>query len=68
MKILYFSVFLLVVLSACTVSPWERGNLAKQEMSITPNPQQAALMEHAFESKEASSGGMMGSGGGCGCN
>ncbi len=68
MKILYFSVFLLVVLSACTVSPWERGHLAKQEMSITPNPQQAALMEHVFDSKEASSGGMMGSGGGCGCN
>ncbi len=58
----------LLYLSACSVSPWERGNLAREEMAITPFPQQSALREHVFESKEASSGGVVGSGGGCGCN
>jgi len=59
---------LLVSCSACSVAPWERGNLAKQQMLITPNPAHAALRAHVFDSKEASSGGIGGAGGGCGCN
>jgi len=56
------------ILSACSVAPWERGNLAKREMSLTPNPALSTLRAHVFDSKEASSGGGGGSGGGCGCN
>jgi len=56
-------------MQGCTqVSAWERGNLAKPEMSINPNPNQNAFREHIFTSKEASQGGHTGAGGGCGCN
>ncbi|MBD9363182.1 DUF4266 domain-containing protein [Methylomonas fluvii] len=62
----------LSVLTQCfgcsAVSPWERGNLAKEEMAITPHPNREAFRDHIFTSKEASQGGHGGSGGGCGCN
>ena len=54
---------------ACShVKPWEKGTLAKREMLIAPNPVYSELRAQVYESKEASSGGMGGSGGGCGCN
>ncbi|HTR01257.1 MAG TPA: DUF4266 domain-containing protein [Candidatus Acidoferrum sp.] len=57
------------LLSACTpVAAWERGTLAKPEMALTPDPLDAALHDHVYFSKEASSGGNSASGGGCGCN
>lgn len=59
---------LLLVIPACSVAPWERGNLAKRQMLISPNPTHSALRAHVFESKEASSGGLGAGGGGCGCN
>jgi hypothetical protein len=53
----------------CTsVSPWERGNLAKEEMALDPNPKLNHLRDHIFTSREASQGGLTGNGGGCGCN
>lgn len=60
---------LLLGLSACTpVKPWERGYLANPNMSWQPMPQKAALDNHIYFSKEASSGGGQAVGGGCGCN
>ena len=56
------------MLSACSVAPWERGNLAKRHMSIVPDPNKTALRRHVFDSKESSQGGMGVAGGGCGCN
>ncbi|WAR46474.1 DUF4266 domain-containing protein [Methylomonas rapida] len=50
------------------VSPWERGNLAREDMSINPNPNLNRFRDHIFTSKEASQGGHSGAGGGCGCN
>jgi len=58
-------------LSACSslgVEPWERDLLAKKEMALTSNPVDAALDDHIYFSKEASSGGKSFGGGGCGCN
>lgn len=63
-----FFAVLSMTLSACSVAPWERGNLAKRNMLITPNAQQSALRAHVFDSKEATSGGLGAAGGGCGCN
>ena len=54
--------------TACSVAPWERGNLAKKQMLINPDPNRSALRNHVFDSKESSQGGMGGTGGGCGCN
>ena len=56
--------------SGCTptVAPWERGTLAKPQMALVPDVQQAALLQHTYFSKEASTGGYGVGGGGCGCN
>jgi hypothetical protein len=50
------------------VQPWERGTLAKKEMSMNPNPNLSKFRDHVFNSKESSIGGHTGGGGGCGCN
>jgi hypothetical protein len=59
------------LMSACSlerVKPWERDLLAGKKMQLTPSPLEAALDEHIYFSKEASSGGAGVGGGGCGCN
>jgi hypothetical protein len=60
-----------VLLSGCSslgVEPWQRDLLAKDEMALTAAPLDAALDDHIYFSKEASSGGRGFGGGGCGCN
>ncbi len=53
--------------SACTnVQPWERDLHARADM--IPNAHDAAIDDHIYFSKEASSGGRGFAGGGCGCN
>lgn len=62
---------LIAGLSACSslgVKPWERQKLAKPEMALDSAPLSAALDDHIYFSKEASSGGRSFGGGGCGCN
>ena len=54
--------------SSMGVEPWERNILAKEEMQLTPDPVEAAIDDHIYFSKEASSGGRGFGGGGCGCN
>jgi hypothetical protein len=61
----------LVAVSGCTslgVQPWERDVLARPEMSLDADPLDAAIDDHIYFSKEASSGGRGFGGGGCGCN
>ena len=66
MCVLSFAFYLL--LTACsTVSPWERGTLAKVEMSLEPFPLQNSFRTHQYGSREAASGGGAVGGGGCGC-
>jgi hypothetical protein len=50
------------------VQPWERDVLARPEMSLDNAPLDAAIDDHIYFSKEASSGGRGFGGGGCGCN
>jgi hypothetical protein len=54
--------------SSMGVEPWDRDILAKDEMQLTSDPLEAALDDHIYFSKEASSGGRGFGGGGCGCN
>ena len=68
MKKWLIAVLCLSSVGCATVEPWERGRLAKKEMSFEPDPMQAAFHRHVYFSKEASSGGTSTSGGGCGCN
>jgi hypothetical protein len=60
---------LILCLQACEpVEPWERGDLAKPQMALDPNPTNNALRAHTFAAREATQGGNAGVGGGCGCN
>lgn len=61
---------LALVVSSCAakINPWERGNLAKPQMAIEPDPTAATVRQHMFFSKEGASGGYGAGGGGCGCN
>ncbi|HEX2747446.1 MAG TPA: DUF4266 domain-containing protein [Verrucomicrobiales bacterium] len=52
----------------CRIKPYERGVLAKNVMADSPDPLLAAMTEHAYFSREATSGGGGVGGGGCGCN
>lgn len=59
----------LLGLAGCAgVQPWERDVLARPEMSLDNAPLEAAIDDHIYFSKEASSGGRGFGGGGCGCN
>jgi Domain of unknown function (DUF4266) len=75
MKIDRLSVLCLVagaaLVSGCSslgVKPWQRDVLAREEMRLDANPLDAAIDDHMYFSKEASSGGRSYAGGGCGCN
>jgi len=50
------------------VQPWEKGNLAKPEMTFDHDPLDKGFKEHIYSSKESASGGSGVGGGGCGCN
>jgi hypothetical protein len=59
----------LLGLAGCAgVQPWERDVLARPEMTLDNAPLEAAIDDHIYFSKEASSGGRGFGGGGCGCN
>jgi hypothetical protein len=65
----------LVVLAFCAtttacapVQPWERGRLAQAQMALESDVLLEAMNQHTYTSKEAASGGVGASGGGCGCN
>ena len=75
MKFKHASSLLLVccamLAGGCTslgVKPWQRDVLAREEMQLDANPLDAAIDDHMYFSKEASSGGRSFAGGGCGCN
>jgi hypothetical protein len=60
--------FALWLPGCAAVEPWERDVLARPEMSLDAHPLDAAIDDHIYFSKEASSGGRGFGGGGCGCN
>ena len=62
------SVMLFSACSTMGVDAWERDILAKDEMQLVADPLEAAIDDHIYFSKEASSGGRGFGGGGCGCN
>ncbi len=63
----FFYFLPLLFIGCSSVSPWERGTLAKAEMSLEPAPLQSSLRSHQYGSREAASGGGQSGGGGCGC-
>ena len=69
---LLVATLLALFLSGCAtlerVQPWEREVLADPIMQLEPDPQEAALDEHIFSTREGGAGGYGAAGGGCGCN
>jgi PBP1b-binding outer membrane lipoprotein LpoB len=60
-------VLLNLMLTGCSVAPWERGNLAKPQMALDSHPTQTNFRGHAYGSREGATGSSVGAGGGCGC-
>jgi hypothetical protein len=62
----------LLSLSACAlvqpVQPWEKGTLARAEMTFEGDQLDQKFVEHIYSSKEGAFGGAGVGGGGCGCN
>ncbi|MEN9317306.1 MAG: hypothetical protein RIS35_3699 [Pseudomonadota bacterium] len=50
------------------VQPWEKGTLARPDMTFEVDRLDFEYVEHTYSSKEAASGGAGVGGGGCGCN
>jgi hypothetical protein len=50
------------------VQAWEKGNLARPEMTFDSDRLDTKFVEHTYFSKEAAFGGSTVGGGGCGCN
>lgn len=60
------------VLPACSsitpVAPWQKGTLARPEMTFEWDRLDTEYIDHTYSSKESASGGAGVGGGGCGCN
>ena len=67
-----FSVFLLIIVGACSVTPWvkpyERANLSDPIMSFSRDPVSEAYIHHVYDAREGARGAGLATGGGCGCN
>lgn len=50
------------------VQAWQKGVLARPDMTFEGDRLETGFAEHIYTSKEASSGGTGLGGGGCGCN
>jgi hypothetical protein len=62
---------LLILAGACgctTVSPYQRGYLARPDMALDAGIGTSKALEKTYSAKEAASGGASVGGGGCGCN
>ena len=61
--------FVFVFASGCArTRPYQREDLARPEMAPDPDPDEAALQQHLYGTREGAIGGSGGGGGGCGCN
>ena len=69
MRVLVPIALALLALTGCTtVQPWEKGNLAKPEMTFGGDKLETRYADHVYTRREAASGGAGVGGGGCGCN
>lgn len=50
------------------VEPWEKQQLARDDMALNHEKLDLSLDDHIYFSKEGTSGGRAFAGGGCGCN
>jgi Domain of unknown function (DUF4266) len=65
---LFFMTLSVCACSVTPVEPWQKGNLAKPEMTFEADVLDKNFTEHTYFSKEGAFGGAGVGGGGCGCN
>ena len=66
---LFLALAFAAVLAGCAnVAPYQRGYLARPDMSFEASPGTAKTMEKVYVSKEAASGAATVGASGCGCN
>jgi hypothetical protein len=62
----------LIALAGCSTyqppQPWEKGQLARADMTMESDALDQRFVQHIYSSKENASGGYGVGGGGCGCN
>ena len=64
-----FLLLTVAVAAGCApVAPYQRGYLARPDMSFEDSPGHARAIEKTYSAKEGASGGASVGGGGCGCN
>jgi hypothetical protein len=68
MKVVLFCASVLLMGGCATVKPWERGALARAEMSLEGSLGEGKALAKTFSAKEAAFGGGGVGAGGCGCN
>lgn len=72
MKLLLYlliEVLLIFMLHSCAiVKPYQREYLADRIMNFDSNQDEISMERHFLETREGSSGGQGGAGGGCACN
>ncbi len=61
-------IFSLLFSGCVAVKPYERENLADRIMDFDAIAAESGMERHFLETREGSSGGHGGSGGGCACN
>ena len=66
------TLLLAAALTGCATSqgpkPWEKGNLARPEMTMAGDALDQRFTQHIYQSKENGTGNSGVGGGGCGCN
>ncbi len=73
LNLMLISGLLTLLLTSCSlvgkrVNAFERGILSKPGMLLVENGKESSSMNHMFNAREGSVGGLGGAGGGCGCN
>ncbi len=67
--LLMIVLFVCLAISNCvTVRPYEREFLADKIMDFDANVEEISMERHFLDTREGSSGGEGGAGGGCACN
>jgi uncharacterized lipoprotein YajG len=67
-----FTLLAIALLAGCAApqppKPWEKGNLARPEMTMAGDALDQRFTQHVYQSKENGTGSSGVGGGGCGCN
>ena len=67
-RALLIGLTILLLTGCANVDPWDRNILAKESMTLRPDPLGSTMRNHIEFSREGTQGATGAGGGGCGCN